>query len=88
MAPFVCQGRTFAGNLVPTVMNIFIPAVEAYMPVSKEPASKHDPLSTDKPDFDPDSPDLEDPQIDPPQPAKSPDDRPPAGDYPPYNENK
>lgn len=52
------------------------------------PASHNESPPTDKPDFDPDSPDLEDPQIDPPEPAKAPDDAPPAGDYPPYNENK
>lgn len=45
-----------------------------------------------EPDFDPDSPDLADPQIDPPHPAKAPpgdqdvdaDKRVPDEQYPPY----
>ena len=46
-----------------------------------------------EPDFDPDSPDLADPQIDPPHPAKAPpgdqdvdaDKRVPDKQYPPYD---
>ncbi|HEX8594800.1 MAG TPA: DUF6021 family protein [Pseudomonas sp.] len=50
----------------------------------------------DNPGFDPDSPDLGDPQIDPVGPAKAPDDGPDVGSqkrvkddqYPPYEDEK
>lgn len=69
-------------------MNAVIPVVEVYMLVSNDPSRKHDPLPADKPNFDPDSPDLKDPQIDPPQPVKTPGDKQPQGDYPPYDESE
>ncbi|GAB7531901.1 DUF6021 family protein [Pseudomonas sp. 3A(2025)] len=44
-----------------------------------------DPESDDL-NFDPESPDVEDPQVDPLSPAKTPEKDAPKGDYPPYNE--
>ncbi|MCI3944889.1 hypothetical protein K0038_01916 [Pseudomonas syringae] len=57
--------------------------VEAHMTGTKPSSNRKD-----NPGFDPESPDLEDPQVDPTKPAKTPAGKDSESNYPPYKEDK
>ncbi len=82
-APFVCLERTFVPTTVPICYRGFIPVTEIRMTAQTPDDPKPDDL-----DFDHKSPDLEDPQVDPPAPAEPPADKHSTDDYPPYNTTK
>ncbi len=80
-APFVCPWCTFVSGAVPIWHRGFIPVTEVHMTATRPQDQKKGDVG-----FDPESPDLEDPQVDPTEPAKTPEKESPKGDYPPYDQ--